>query len=525
MQKLNQETTFKQIRGRLEERGDMPVFSASVNRIAVVGSDPTADAMSLTMEILKDANLTAKILRLANSPIYNRGQGKIPQLSRAVIIIGFDTIKNVALTLKLIDSFKQENPDIDVDSMLVNAFLAGSFVRSISAKCGIREIEQAYVAGLLHNLGEIVAACTMPDEYREIQKVAEESDLTQAKAEQMILGTTFRGIGKEVARCWEFPNSMINSMDEYVPGKSKRVSNQAELSSAVVSLANKTTGLLYANRPDEKYSMAELTLELAKVSGIRQEDVTAALEQSFKESCELAQHYGLNRKTLTPKIRDNNDEALSKLARQFSFYAKSEVAEAEAEEPNEVVEEGTAETEAASEIKPAETEVAGDSNALLGILFELTTLISKKANFNEILQKVLEGMHKGVGFDRAVLCLLSPDHKSYGGRLHAGKDGQQLKEYFNFPVNREGDLFSKIILEGTELLVSDVHEGWLQQLPKDFAERVGARSFMLGTLKSKQRPLGIFYADNAVSGRTINKDYTRSFMQLVAQAQLALQVR
>lgn len=536
MAALTHDSSMQLIRERLESRGDMPIFSASVNRIHTVGSDPDSDAMALSVEILKDANMTAKVLRLANSPLYNRGLGKITQLSRAVVILGFDILKNATLTLKLIDSFHHEHPEIDVNAMLVNAFLAGTFVRGISAKAGVREIEQAYISGLLHNLGELVTACTLPDYYLQIQKLSAEKKLPKVEAEQLVLGTTMRNIGKEVARSWEFPLSMVNSMDEYTPGKSKRIRNRSELTGALASLANKMTGLLYAEHPDERYQMAELTLELSKVAGIPQDKVSAALEQSFKESCELAQHYGLTKQTLAPKLRHNEDEALDKLAREFSFYAKSEMSELAAAVPSTEESEGVQKNTSQEDSPRADAitttgsgennaSPVADANALLTILFELTSLISQKANFNDILQKVLVGMHEGAGFDRAVLCLLSPDHKSYSGRMFAGQGAKDLKEYFNFPVNSGKDLFSKIILEGNELLVTDIDQGWRQQLPEDFLQSTGARSFMLGTLRSRQRPLGIFYADKAVSGRTIGAEDSRNFLQLIAQAQLALQVR
>lgn len=520
---LTHETCLQLIRKRLKKRGDMPIFSASVNSIHTIGSDPDADAMALSVEILKDASLTAKVLRLANSPLYNRGQGKISQLSRAVVILGFETVKGVVLTLKLIDSFHQEHPDIDISAMLVNAFLAGTFVRGISARCGIRDIEQVYICGLLHNLGEVVTACTLPEEYIQIQKMMQEKNILPAEAEQLVLGTTLRNIGKDIANDWEFPQGIVATMDEYVPGKSRQVRTSGDLTRALVSLVNKALGLLYADYPDEKYSLAELTLELSKVAGIKQEEISSVLEQSFKESCEMAQSYGLDKDTLSPKLRNNDDEALDKLAREFSFFTNSEVVAAKSATGGK--KDTSRQIDATITVPDIEVVPSGSANVLLGILFELTTLMSQKANFNSILEKILEGMQRGVGFDRAVLCLLSPDHKFYVGRMSCGEGALALKEYFNFPVNLQGDLLSKIILEGDELLVTDIQKGWREQLPEDFEEKTGARSFMLGTLRSKTRPLGIFYADNAVSGRVISAEDCRSFMQLVAQSRLALQVR
>lgn len=520
MTALSKEQTLELLRARLEEQGDMPIFSASVNRIHLVGSDPEADAMALSVEILKDANLTTKVLKMANSPLYNRGQGKIGNLSRAVVMLGFETVKGVVLTVKLIDSFQKQFPGIDMTGMLVNAFLSGGFVRGISSKCGAKDIEQAYICGLLHNLGEVVVAYALPDQFRQILALHNEQNLPRHRAEQRVLGASTAEIGQAILSDWGFPQNMVSTLTPRDTGNCTRIRNQVELTGALSALANQTMELLYAERPSGHKPLRELTYEISKVAGIKGEQVTEALEQSFKESCELAKTYGLDRKHLTPRLRGGADDDLEKLSRQFSFYAASEIGQdaAPTSEPAPKTSPGA---------KPGATpSAAGDANLLLNILFEITGLMTQKANINIILDKVLEGMQRGVGFDRAMLCLLTPDHSRYVARMGKGQGVDRFKDFFNFPVDGDRDLFSRIIMEGNELLVPDIHQGgWVQQLPRGFEQATGARTFIVGSLRTRTRPLGMFFADNASSGAAITGDQRNSFNQLVAQAQLALQMR
>ena len=526
MTDLTHEITLQLIRDGLKKQGDMPIFNTSMNRIQAVGSDPDSDAVELSVEIMKDVNLSTKVLKLANSPLYNRGKGKIGQLSRAVVVLGFGPIKNAAITAKFIDGFQRECPGINMTGMLVNSFLAGTFVRDVAAKCGINDIEQAYICGMLNNLGEIVTAFVLPEQYRQIKHLQKEENLSSVDAEQQVLGTTLRALGQSIAREWEFPLNVVNTMEDKSTGKAQRIRNQADLTGALVTLANKTMSLLYADNPTSDKSMTDLMYELSKAAGLRKEDVSASLVESFKQSCDLAKSYGLDKKHLSPKLRNNDDEELDKVAREFSFYTTSQLATKDTEvgSKKEQARDDDA-SDVNSEDPPAVIASSGDSNVLLNILFELTTMIAQKGNFNSILAKILEGMNLGIGYERVVLCLLSPDHKSYIGRLSSGDGAADLKDYLNFPVNTKSDLFSKVIMESDELFVENIDQSWREQLPEDFEAKTGARSFMLGTLHSKARPLGVFYADNARSGTPIDQNDQRSFMQLVAQAQLALQVR
>ncbi len=501
MSDILRQQTLQRVRQRLEEAGDLPIFSASVNRVQQIGADPDADAMALAVEILKDASLTTKLLRLANSPTYNRGTGKIANLSRAVVVLGFETVRNAVLTLKLIDGLQQQT-DADMTGLLVNAYLSAGFVRGIAARCELRDIEQSYICGLLHNLGEMVAAHTLAAEYRQIDDLQKAENLPRAHAEQRILGTSLHALGQAVAKDWAFPQSVVQTLAEHRPSE-RAPRDQTELTGLLASLAGQVMELLYAERPRGEQDLSRLLYDISRSAGIPREQVDEALEQAFRQCCDLAQTYGLDRRHLLPRLRAGGDEALDKLAGRFSFYVRQELA-------------------------PPQTPTTaspGDPIALLDTLYELSALMAQKTSINALLGRVLEGLCRGAGFDRALLLLLRPDHRSFAGRLASGEGAEALMQACDFPVDTSGDLFSQVLMDGGELCLTELAAGDEARLPAGFLAASGAPGFILGALHGRSRPVGLFYADRALSRAPIDATAQRNFQQLVAQARIALQMR
>ena len=527
------ELLLQQIAEKLEKSGDLPIFSASVNRVQVIGNDPDSDAMSLAIEVLKDANLTAKMLRLANSSYYNRGAVKIGALSRAIVMLGFDAVKSTVMALKMIDSFQQEQPDIDMSSMLVNSYMAAGLVKEMATESGMKDVEQSYVCGLLHNMGEVIFAYTMPEKYKEIKKIMKEEELTWSEAQKKVIGMPFHKIGQTIIESWDFPKTVSKTLAPHAPVKTKGpFKDPVELNRSLSSLTTRMMDLLYSDSPTTKQSFSDLTKEISKITGVNASAVGKCLNKSFKQSCDLAEEYGLDKNLLLPKQNSSDDAQRDDVAKMLKGFIK-EPDEEDFDDFYDDEDDGY-DSDIEDVLEPEEqeeldsyVEPGGDPNAMLGVLQELTTMMTSKAQLNDVFNKVLEGMHKGVGFDRAMLCLVSPDRKSYSGRMVAGYRAERIKEFFSqFPINVHGDLFSKMIMDDDFLLIKDLQNGpWLRRLPDNFEDVVGANSILIAALRVRGKAIGMFYADKARQQTPITQDEQRGFLQLVAQAQLALQVR
>lgn len=571
--------TMARIHEGMKRLGDLPIFSASINKIRNISSDPDSDAMAVAKEILKDANLSAKLLRLGNSAYYNRGVGKISVVSRSVVLLGFKTVRSLTLTLKLIESFQSANPSVDMGKMLVRSFLAAGFVRDMADKCGIKDIEESYVCALLHNLGEIAVTYVMPEEHQRINNLIKDEKMTKAGAENLVLGTSIYAISQDLAKAWEFPATVISSMAPPPEKISGGIKDRSMFNRSLAALSHTLLDNLYTDSEDSERFTGAMEM-ISKVTGLNDSMVENFLSESFRQSCSLATEYGLDKKLLKPQLGNSEGTTRNKWARQFSYYASldEDGTPLQQDTPSKVAV-STRETVPASSVpvpatrgnspdsglSPADHSAAlgrqpgntapqrqdsvmpaitqemldsaspqaadlsaptsHDPQIQLQIIQEITSLISRSARLSEVFVKVLDGLHRGAGFDRTLLCLVTQDRKSYVGRMSAGAQGEALKQYFSFPINPGKDAFSRLIVEGGEISVDDAaSETWRQQLPQNFVQQTRARSFLAAGMRFQDRAVGFFYVDRAVTGRPITDDDQRNMLQFINQARLALRL-
>ncbi|MBI5450901.1 MAG: HDOD domain-containing protein [Gammaproteobacteria bacterium] len=528
---------LKEINHHISEFGDLPIFSSTVNRIRTIGSNPDSSAVELANEVTKDVNMTTKLLRLANSIHYNRGTGKISLISRGIVLLGFNTIMNMALTLKLIESFQLDNPNVDMDKLLVRAYLTAGFARELALAAGVKDIEETYTCALLHNLGEIISAYAFSNKYMEMNAEKQINGTDGDLIEKKYLGGSLSDIGKCIAENWGFPANIVKSLQTTAPNKLGYTRNPAELNSMISTLSSKAVEALQTGEANYGgMNFREMLGTISKVLGVEFSKVDNCLVSSFKMSCDLASECGLKTKKLMPNTDISGDGIRDRLALKLAYLAgNTQIKIDQLENNDESNLADDAETALSEDplslpnAVPANalaTDAAAnhgvDSNAQLQYIQEITAMLAQRAGLHAIFDKVLLAIHNSAGFDHAVLMLVNTNHTAYAARLAHGKNPELFLKYFNFPLAPDTDLFSKIILNGSELLVDNPADpSWAKYLPADFRTKIGNPAFILAAMRTGQKPLGLIFAGRSPAITPINY---RGFMQFVAQARLAIQI-
>ena len=531
--KQNESDIVSQLLALAEKKGDLPIFSASLNNVRRISSDPEADAMELAQTVMKDSNLSTKLLKVANSPYYSRSITKISSVSRAVVLLGFDVIKSLCLTLKLIENFQDEHPTVAMHKMVSRSYLTAGFVRDIALMSKMKNAEETYVSGLCHNIGEIAVGYFLPEKFAMIHAAQKENKLTWQKAQQQVLGQTFAEIAQELGQAWNFSDKVVKSMSAYRANHDGPARNIYELNHAVVALSSQIVDAVYLDDSASNQSMRDLFLKLEESTGIKVARLEKSLSESFARSCELIKSYGLSPDILKPNLSESNDSLRDQFSRDFSFLASSEAELAAKKEAVEVKTEQKPSNEknvtptainTVTESSPSDSP-KGDPMVQLSYIQEITTLVTESAPLSALFSKILLGLQEGVGFDRAALSLVTPDRSQYATRLAVGDNNGFLKKTLRGKTQSQHDIFARIIDEGGDLLIDNVRDGsWDKLIPSPFINGLQSNSFIIAGVKHGAKPIGLFYADNELTQGEISPAMRRGFFQFIAQSRLAVQI-
>ncbi|MBP7792412.1 MAG: HDOD domain-containing protein [Candidatus Goldbacteria bacterium] len=197
-----QEERVNKILGRMKA---LPTLSLVVARVIQVVSNPLTSAKDLSDIITVDQALTAKVLRLANSAFYGF-PFRIKNITQAVSILGFDTIRNLALTVSVYKVFTGDSNSgfshIEFWKHCVGTAICASL---IAKKIKYRSPESAFTAGLLHDIGKNFFEQYMHKEYREALKMVKDNRIPIEEAEKIVIGIDHALVGKWMAEKWNLP--------------------------------------------------------------------------------------------------------------------------------------------------------------------------------------------------------------------------------------------------------------------------------------------------------------------------------
>lgn len=194
---------------------NLPSIPKVVFEVTKLLNDPDKSPSSLAELISKDQGLTSRILTVANSPLYGIKR-KVSSIEFAVLVLGFKDIQSVVTALSLVDTINII-PGINFDPIefWMHSMVVGTAARGISQHLGFEFGGEAFVAGILHDIGELVTYKYFKDDFNRILEKTNQENINVIDSENEILGMNHQEIGKFLADKWNLPDILCDAINSH----------------------------------------------------------------------------------------------------------------------------------------------------------------------------------------------------------------------------------------------------------------------------------------------------------------------
>jgi len=193
----------------------MPALPVSVSKVVEIANNPATSPVDLNKVISLDPVLMARVLKLINSAYYGVST-KVNSLVRAIIMLGINTVKNLALSSAVIDTIgkKQQFRALDPQAFWRHSLGVGVTSKLIAKKRGVEsaKLEEYFIAGLLHGIGKIPLNNVLSDEYVEAMSFADRQKTPLYLAERQVFGFDHTFVGARIGEAWKLGNAIQDTI-------------------------------------------------------------------------------------------------------------------------------------------------------------------------------------------------------------------------------------------------------------------------------------------------------------------------
>lgn len=191
---------------------DLPTLPSSILSMNRLIEDPRCSSDDLSLAIMSDPSLTAKVLKLANLPFHGLRQ-KIGSVPYAVSLLGFDTVKSVLLSAAVFDMFRVAGTGFDLAALWKHSVATATSSKMLAEHVGFANPEKAFTAGLLHDIGKVMIARYMAGSLRTVVDIVRAEHVAMYDAEIKAMGHTHAEFGGWILAKWGLPESLAEAVE------------------------------------------------------------------------------------------------------------------------------------------------------------------------------------------------------------------------------------------------------------------------------------------------------------------------
>ncbi len=456
---------------------EMPVFAHTARSIAAVSGKVDTPVAELSHLILQDSAMTTRVLRLANSVYYNPANKDICTVSLAVLILGFDAVRSMALSIAMVDTILKGIQHDHVVEEMARSLHAAVQAKSIAKARGVSEIEEVFIAALLRRLGHMAFWCFPQGLAKELDAEYCVAD-SEENAEKKILGFSLTELTLALNDEWHLSHLLEHFLNK--KGADGKSISDVDFAYNLVMSIEEGWGSLAAKQAIE---------EISRHTSLSMSDTVEMVQQSAKLAARTAIEYGAA-----------NASKLINLPENVVLNFDNDV-------------------DVDMSYKP-------DLRLQMSILRELTTMLSQKVDLNAVLGTVLEGVYRALGMDRTVLAFLDEDGSVLKSKYVYGQDRITFQNCFNFPMKGASrHIFNEILSVKEAFWLNKTNIKQYEPLVSaDIKKCLGTLDFLVMPLLVGEAGKGVIYADCKLSGRQINEQDFQTFIHFCENANIALEL-
>ncbi|MBF0539710.1 MAG: HDOD domain-containing protein [Nitrospirae bacterium] len=497
----------------IKTKGEFPTMGRTVALVNTqTNSNSKASVDELTNTILEDISLTNKLLRLVNSASYARyhAGGKINTISRAIYILGFGHVREVALSLTLFETIKDNSLALELRESVLMSLLSGVIAKRMGVRLGVKELEEAFICSMFHGLGKLLTVFYLPDEHKQIIELAGTSKTTENEAALAVLNARYDSIGMVIAKAWRFSENIVYCMQHIPLNKLDKPQNSLETIRSLSIFSNNLCELVSAPQPDVKIwkdTLNNFTNLFDNCDEAMIKDVLDASLKIFMTHCENSKF----------NIEHSN------IIRNLGFLIQGQ------DIPNiqqEIIT-PVRSLQILDNVYDSEddTEIITPEDILTKGILEITNTLLESFSLNDVLHMILEVLYRGMEFTRTIISIKNAKGQSIDGRFGFGRNIENLVKQFRFPIdNNSNDVFNISLSKDSIVIINNVNDVEVQSCIPNWLNTVfNVQTFILIPIIVRKSPIGLIYGDwPKVNPKAIKNSRLRYVKMLKNQAVMAI---
>jgi HD-like signal output (HDOD) protein len=442
---------------------ELPAITSTARMLDTFSNDDKSSLPKLSQAILHDQALSSCLLKVANNA-QRKGVNKITTVSRATVVLGIQTVKNVCLTAKLVDSLlASKSLDFRVYNKLMqlmaNSFYAGMLAKMMVPNYSEEIQEEVYLAELLYSIGE-TAFWSGGGKFADklVQAVDIESPGFREYCEQQI-GSSFNALSRGLANTWNLSDLLIKALDEPEnrTNEIKTIFFADQLSSSI------------SQPGDSEEEFNHLLDDIAKIMKISIAQLKVRIEHTREQATKLLNAYGAE--VLVDLIK------VLPIASDFGQSKHF-----------------------------APIDQITKEKSLLSAFMKLTGLMKSSRDLNEYLQSVLVDSVNTFEFDRCSFLMMSDDKSQVKSRFVFNRQAEDDTTRIAFHIRQSDNAIGRVLESKIPALINDyTHRQWRDLITKELVEFIHEGALAIIPIKIGNKAIGVICAQYFSPAKSDNK--------------------